>query len=79
MLDALGAAFEVSRIERLPYLHRYFAERLPADEAGGQLYDRLRALEIERIAQGVLVPVGLRVVGRAVTTPRTDSGPCRTT
>jgi SAM-dependent methyltransferase len=65
MLDALGAVFELSRIQRLPYLYRYFSERLPEDEAGGQLYDRLHALETERVAQGVLVPVGLRVVGHS--------------
>jgi SAM-dependent methyltransferase len=60
MLEALGAAFAVEAVERVPYLYRYLAERL--DSAA--LFMRIGAIEAERIALGLLVPIGLRVAAR---------------
>lgn len=67
MLDALGTAFEVTRVERTPNLYRFFADRLAADAGGGRLFQRVRALEEERLALGLLVPLGLRITARART------------
>jgi len=64
MMDALGTAFGLSRVERLPYLHRYFSDRVADSERGAKLFAQLRALETERVEQGVLVAVGLRIVAR---------------
>jgi hypothetical protein len=61
MLQALGTAFELKTVERLPYLYRYLAERLES----AALFHRVRALEVDRIALGLLVPIGLRMVARA--------------
>ena len=47
---------------RGPYLHRYLADRLEAGEGGARLFLRLRELERLRVAQGLLVPIGLRLV-----------------
>jgi hypothetical protein len=65
MVEALGGAFDTTRIERPSYLHRYFATRLAADDGGGRMFARIRALEEERVALGLLVPVGLRIVARS--------------
>lgn len=65
MVAALEADFEVQSIQRLPYLYRYLAERLPPDEQGVRLFQRVHALEEERIALGLLVPIGMRIVARA--------------
>jgi SAM-dependent methyltransferase len=61
MLHALGAAFELTSVSRLPYLYRYFAERLESKT----LFDRVRALEADRIALELVVPIGLRIVARS--------------
>ena len=61
MLKGLGAAFELTAIERLPYLYRYLAER--TDSA--TLFRRVGAIEADRVALGLLVPIGLRIVARA--------------
>ena len=60
MLEALGAAFALEAVERVPYLYRYLAERL--DSAA--LFTRVRAMEADRIELGLLVPIGLRMVAR---------------
>lgn len=60
MLDALGAGLEIERVERVPYLHRYLAQHL----AAADVFERIRELETERVDQGVLVPIGLRIVAR---------------
>lgn len=64
MVDALSAAFEVERLERLPYLYRHLGERLAPDERGARLFQRMRSLEEERIALGLLVPIGMRLTIR---------------
>jgi SAM-dependent methyltransferase len=65
MIDALSAVLDVERVERLPYLYRYLSRRLSPDGAGARLFERVRTMEEQRIALGLLVPIGLRIVGRA--------------
>lgn len=62
MISALGEAFELREQERCPYLHRYFSDRVDPGDAGTRLFLRARELELLRIAQGLLVPIGLRLV-----------------
>lgn len=61
MLQALGAAFELKTVERVPYLYRYLADRLDSVA----LFHRVRALESDRIGLGLLASIGLRMVARA--------------
>ncbi len=65
MLEALASAFELTPVERGPYLYRYLAERLAPDAHGGRLFHKVRALEQARLDLGLLVPVGRRIVARA--------------
>ena len=67
LIEALEKAFELRAPERLSYLHRYFSDRVDPGEAGTRLFLRVRELELLRIAQRLLVPVGLRLVA---TVPR---------
>jgi len=62
MIAALERAFELRERERGPYLHRYFSDRVDPGDAGTRLFLRARELELLRIAQGLLVPIGLRLV-----------------
>jgi SAM-dependent methyltransferase len=62
MISALGTAFDLRAPERLPYLHRYFSDRLDPGEAGTRLFLRIRELEWLRLRQRLLVPIGLRLV-----------------
>ena len=65
LISALGSAFEVRLRDRGPYLHRYFADRVEDSGAGTRLFVLLRQLERLRVRQGLLVPVGLRLVAAA--------------
>jgi SAM-dependent methyltransferase len=65
LIAALSAAFELRTQDRGPYLHRYFSERVDASDAGTRLFLRLRELERLRVRQGLLVPLGLRLVAAA--------------
>jgi SAM-dependent methyltransferase len=65
MLTALKSGFTVLGHERLPYLHRYFSDRVADSEEGRRLFLLIRELEALRIAQGLLVPIGLRFVARS--------------
>ncbi|MGQ0508779.1 MAG: class I SAM-dependent methyltransferase [Myxococcaceae bacterium] len=62
MLDALSKRFSISRVERLPYLHRYLSDRLPGDERGAGLFRVLREQERLRVEQKILAPIGLRII-----------------
>jgi SAM-dependent methyltransferase len=64
MLDALGASFDITRMERPPHFYRLFAGRLPPNERGALVLKGIRELEEAFIAAGALVSLGLRVVGR---------------
>jgi len=57
LLDALGRWFEIARVERGPYLHRWHLD-------GSQL-----AVEKELISRGELPVTGARFVGRRRTVP----------
>jgi SAM-dependent methyltransferase len=62
LIEALEKAFDLRPPERLSYLHRYFSDRVDPGEAGTRLFLRVRELELLRIAQRLLVPIGLRLV-----------------
>jgi len=64
MVAALRSTFTVLGNERLPYLHRYFSDRVADTEEGRRLFLLTRELEQLRIAQGLVVPIGLRIVAR---------------
>jgi SAM-dependent methyltransferase len=62
MVAALRAAFEVTVEERRTYLHRYLSDRLEDSDRGTRVFLRLRAVEQLRVDQGLLAPIGLRLV-----------------
>jgi SAM-dependent methyltransferase len=62
MIAELDEAFDLRPPERGPYLHRYFSDRVDPGDAGTKLFLRAREQEVLRIAQGILVPIGLRLV-----------------
>lgn len=62
MIEALENAFELRTPERLPYLHRYFSDRVEPGEGGRRLFLQVRDLERRRVDQRLLVPIGLRLV-----------------
>jgi len=66
MRTAVSKKFRVIGQESVPYLYRWFADRLPADPTGG--HETLALFEAERqgIAAKRLAPIGFRVVGRAL-------------
>ncbi len=64
MRSAVAARFEVLHAERPPYLFRSAAARLPATPDAQAWVERLLVLESQRIKQGALRPVGLRLVAR---------------
>jgi len=64
MVAALSASFEIVAQERRTYLHRYLSDRLMDSELGTRVFLRLRALERLRVEQGLLAPIGLRLVLR---------------
>lgn len=64
MVTAVREAFALQSEHRLPYLHRYFSDRVLDSEEGRRLFLEIRGLETLRIAQGLLVPIGLRLVAR---------------
>lgn len=64
MVAALRASFEMVAHERRTYLYRYLADRLVDSELGTRVFLRLRALERLRVEQGLLAPIGLRLVLR---------------
>jgi len=65
MLTAVKGAFTLVAQHRVPYLHRYFSDRVADSEEGRRLFLRIRELETLRIAQQLLVPIGLRWVARS--------------
>ena len=64
MIEALETAFELRKQERGPYLHRYFSDRVDHGERGKRLFLQVRDLERQRIGQGLLRPIGLRLMFR---------------
>jgi SAM-dependent methyltransferase len=64
MLTALKSGFTVLVHQLLPYLHRYFSDRVADSEEGRRLFLLTRELETLRISQGLVVPIGLRVTAR---------------
>jgi 2-polyprenyl-3-methyl-5-hydroxy-6-metoxy-1,4-benzoquinol methylase len=65
---AAAKKFRVTAQEYVPYLYRWFADRLPADANGAREVAALYEAEREGIAAGRLKPIGFRVVARALIT-----------
>ena len=64
MLVALGTRFALDRVESVPYLFRYFCERIEPGDRGARVARWVFELESLRIIEPSLRAVGLRVVGR---------------
>jgi SAM-dependent methyltransferase len=64
MFVALGSRFDVLRMERGPYLYRYFCGGLEASQRGANVGASLLAAERRNIAAGSLRATGLRIVAR---------------
>jgi len=61
LVAALGSSFEITSEQRVPYLHRYFSDRLEDSDRGTKIFLRLRELERLRVRQGLLRSIGLRI------------------
>jgi SAM-dependent methyltransferase len=64
MLVALGARFDLDRIETAPYLFRYICERIESSDRGARVAHWVFELECMRVAASTLRAVGLRIVAR---------------
>jgi L-amino acid N-acyltransferase YncA len=64
MRDAVAARFEVIATAMTPYLFRSFVPLLHDGEDGHRLVAALREQEQLRIAQGLVKPLGLRLIAR---------------
>lgn len=64
MRDAVAARFEVTATAMAPYLFRSFVPLVHDGEEGHRLVATLREQEQLRIAQGLIKPLGLRIIAR---------------
>jgi SAM-dependent methyltransferase len=66
-----GLARRFERVEKrsAPYLYRVFADRIDQDPRGLSVAARILELERRGIAEGLLVPLGLRMVARSPAGP----------
>jgi phosphinothricin acetyltransferase len=64
MREAIAARFEILSASAVPYLFRYLVPRMRDSAEGHRLVSALREQEQLRIAQGLIRPVGLRIVAR---------------
>ncbi|GAA3730375.1 hypothetical protein GCM10022225_10170 [Plantactinospora mayteni] len=61
----IGTLFDIRETVRVPYLHRYLAERLGDDADGLAVFTTLRHIERLRVADEGLAAVGLRLLAQA--------------
>jgi SAM-dependent methyltransferase len=64
MLDAVQRSFQVTSIERVPYLYRYVLDRLEATERGYRVAREVLSIEGRRITDKTIRALGLRVAAR---------------
>lgn len=64
MREAIAARLEILSASAVPFLFRYMVPRVRDGAEGHRLVSALRAQEQLRIAQGLIKPVGLRIVAR---------------
>lgn len=64
MRAALGAQFDLCHVEPVPYLYRYICAGLPDDDVGARVAEEIFERENSAIAEGDLLPVGLRFVAQ---------------
>lgn len=62
MLAAIASKFAIRDSQRCPYLYRYVASGLPADERGGKVAQHVLSVEQRRIAAGTMDAVGIQVI-----------------
>ena len=67
---AAGARFEITRVERVPYLYRYLVQVLPETPAAAQWLADVRRDEARRIDGGSVQPLGRRLAAELVKAPR---------
>lgn len=70
MRTAIGERFQIVELARREYLYRYIQHGLVADPRAAEVAATVVATERRRIAQDLLVPVGLRIVAE-----RSDESP----
>ncbi len=64
MRAEIARRFPEPRVGTGPYLYRYMCANLPATPNAGRFASRLFETEKQRIAEGTMKPVGLRLVAR---------------
>jgi len=64
MDEALARRFEITQRSTAAYLYRYACGRLETSERGMRVARRLFEMERERVSDGSLPAIGLRIVGR---------------
>src|SRR5260370_36538186 len=64
MKAALAEQLDLCRVERGPYLYRYVCAGLPEDEIGARAAEEIVRRENDAVAEGELLPVGLRFVAQ---------------
>jgi len=64
MKAALAEQLDLCRVERGPYLYRYVCAGLPEDEIGARAAEEIFKRENNAVAEGELLPVGLRFVAQ---------------
>jgi len=64
MKAALAEQLDLFHVERGPYLYRYVCAGLPEDEIGARVAEDIFKRESSALAEGELLPVGLRFVAR---------------
>jgi len=60
--NSLGGFFRIQSEERTPYLYRFLSAVVPSGEPGARLVRTFLAQESAAIEQGLLEPVGRRVI-----------------
>lgn len=59
---AISEWFAIRELRMIDFLHRYIGKGLPQDERGAAIAAHVAATERNKIAQGSLTPVGLRLL-----------------
>ncbi len=64
MLAAARERFELGTVEEAPYLYRYLAERMRADEPAARVLEAVFELECRLVRERDIAAAGLRFVGK---------------
>jgi hypothetical protein len=69
MLAELRRYFEIVEAEEVPYLYWYLTKWIEESARGYEVARRLLEIEMRRITEGLLVPLGLRIAARPAQSP----------